>query len=220
MIRFLSYPLSKTVPGYGNPQKRLEIVQTRSMKQNDACDTFSFKMDNHWGTHVDCPAHFCGGGKKVAEFPAEFWRFRNPQMIPVVLKAGALLTAESIKSQIRPTSDLLLFKSGWSKHRGTIRYSRGNPGVHASLALFLRTRYPKVRAIGFDWVSLSSFLRREEGWAAHRAFLTTRAPGKPILIVEDMDLRETTSKLKEVWVAPLRIKGLDSAPCTVIGTER
>ncbi|OGX12167.1 MAG: hypothetical protein A2351_05620 [Omnitrophica bacterium RIFOXYB12_FULL_50_7] len=216
-MRFLSYPINRTIPSYGNPRKQCAIIPTRAMKRGDACDIFSFTMDNHWGTHVDCPAHFCRTGKKVVEFRAEAWRFSNPQVISMTLKEGELLTPDSLKKPINPKTDLLLLKSGWSKFRGTIRYSRKNPGVHASFGQFLRTRYPKVRAIGFDWVSLSSFLHREEGWAAHRVFLDSKAPGKPVLIFEDMDLRAATSKLKEVWALPLRIQGIDSAPCTVIG---
>jgi kynurenine formamidase len=220
MMRFLSYSLGKTVPGYGNPRKRVEILPTRAINRGDVCDISSIKLDNHCGTHVDCPAHFCKGGKKVSAFPPEMWHFKFPQVISVALKDGELLTADSLKMKINPKTDLLLLKSGWAKFRGAVRYSRKNPGVHASFGQFLRTRFPRVRAIGFDWVSLSSFLYREEGWAAHRAFLNPKAPGSPVLILEDMDLRGASSRLKEVWALPLRIEGVDSAPCTVIGVFR
>jgi kynurenine formamidase len=217
MLKFLSYPIKKTVPGYGNPRKKLAILQTRSMRQGDACDIFSFTMDNHWGTHVDCPAHFLKGGKRVADLPPETWRFRFPQIVSVKLEAGELMTPEHLASSIKSRTDLLLLRSGWSKFRGTARYSRKNPGVHASVGRLLRTRYPKIRAIGFDWVSLSSFLHREAGWDAHRAFLDSKLPGSPILILEDMDLRAADSRIREVWALPLRIDGIDSAPCTVVG---
>lgn len=220
MMRFLSYPLTRTVPGYGNPRKKLAIIQTRAIKRGDPCDIFSFTMENHWGTHVDCPAHFCRGGKRVADLSAPTWHFAHPQVFEVRLKQGELLTAEHLKSAIDPKADLLLFRSGWGRCRGTGSYSRENPGVHASLGQFLRRKFPKVRAIGFDWVSLSSFLKREEGWDAHRAFLSSKGTGHPIRIIEDMDLRAANSNLNEVWALPLRIIGIDSAPCTVIGVFR
>ena len=216
-MRFLSYPLKRSVPGYGNPRKKLLISPTRILSQGDACNIFSFTMDNHWGTHVDCPAHFCKGGKRVAAFPPEMWQFKFPQVIPVILRDGDLLTPSGLKTRIKPKTDLLLLKSGWSKLRGTVRYSRRNPGIHASFGQFLRAAHPHVRAIGFDWVSLSSFLHREEGWTAHRVFLDSKSPGAPVLIFEDMDLRTANNRLKEVWALPLRIEGVDSAPCTVIG---
>lgn len=217
MIRFLSYPIGETVPGYGNTAKKPEILQTRAMKNGDACDIYSVKMENHWGTHVDCPAHFLRNGTKVADLPAAAWHFNRPQLLRVSLDHSELLTPDHLRQRIDPRSDLILFRSGWSKYRGSARYSRQNPGVHASLALWLRKRCPNIRAIGFDWVSLSSFRDREHGWEAHREFLGTR---KPILIIEDMDLRFAAGALREVWVAPLRISGIDSAPCTVMGVFR
>jgi len=219
VICFLSYPLSKIVPGYGNPRKKMEIVPTRSLAKGDACNIYSLRLDNHSGTHVDCPAHFCKGGKRVADFPAQSWCFKSPQVIKVKLKPGELLTPRHLKLPIEHNADLLLFQSGWAKCRGRVRYSRQNPGVCASLAKYLRSRFPKVRAIGFDWISLSSFMHREKGWEAHRAFLGSKRPGRPILIIEDMDLRAATPKLKEVWVAPLRIRGMDSAPCTIFASH-
>ena len=37
------------------------------------------------------------------------------------------------------------------------------------------------------------------------------------MLIEHMDLSTDLQNLKEVWVAPLLIEGVDSAPCTVVG---
>jgi hypothetical protein len=58
---------------------------------------------------------------------------------------------------------------------------------------------------------------RELGRQAHRAFLNPESDGYPILIIEDMDLSANLNGLKQVWVAPLLVEGIDSAPYTIIG---
>jgi len=68
--------------------------------------------------------------------------------------------------------------------------------------------------IGFDSISVSSFANRMLGREAHKAFLN---PEKPILLLEDMDLREVNknTNFKEIIVAPMRIAKCDGLPCTI-----
>ena len=53
------------------------------------------------------------------------------------------------------------------------------------------------------------------GREAHKAFLD---PKSPILLLEDMDLREITERsiIQKLTIAPLRIAKCDGLPCTVI----
>ena len=81
----------------------------------------------------------------------------------------------------------------------------------------MREKHPYVRAIGFDFISLSPYQNRNLGREAHRTFLDPEGVNAPILVIEDMDLSADLSRLISVWIFPLRISGVDSAPCTVIG---
>jgi len=117
-------------------------------------------------------------------------------------------------------SDLLLIQSGFGRFRGTEKYSCCNPGFAPETGTWLRKGHPSLRAIGFDFISLSPYQNRDLGRESHRAFLDPRGVNSPILIIEDMDLSGNLSDLLWVWVVPLRIEGLDSAPCTVIGVFR
>ena len=216
-LRFLSHLLKNPLPIYGNRQGRLEIRPIKQKKNGDSCNTYRVGFENHWGTHVDCPAHFFDKGRSVAAYPAESWLFVSPQVIRVCIEDGELLTLAHLNQGIGKETDIILFCSGWSKKRSTKRYSTHNPGVDASFGRHLRAHFPKVRAVGFDWISLSANQRRQEGRQAHRAFLNPRGKGKPIFIVEDMDLSGPLHGLSEIWVAPLRVGGIDSAPCTVMG---
>ena len=217
-LKFLSHPLKSQIPVYGQAQQKMELIQEKSQARGDSCQTYSIKFNNHWGTHVDCPAHFFPDGKNVCDYEAEFWHFEHPQIIELDLGSGELVTFEMIASKISKETDLLLLKSGWSQKRDRLEYSLENPGIDPDCGLALRKKFPSLRMIGFDWISISSYQKREAGRQAHRNFLDPKGEGKPILILEDMDLSDDLAELKQIFVIPLRVEGIDSAPCTVLGS--
>ena len=88
----------------------------------------------------------------------------------------------------------------------------------SDLSSLFRANFPKLRCIGMDLISISSYVNREEGRKAHHAFLNPKN-GKPILLIEDMKL-DVDGPFKKVIVAPLQIDKADGAPCTVIAYSR
>ena len=217
MIKFLSHRILSLMPAYGLTGEKIVIKQVRSIKKNGSCQIFRFAMNNHCGTHVDCPAHFFVDGKKVADYPAEFWLFRKPQVCRLKVSPGQIISKKDLTIKINPKTDLLLLRSGWGRFRGKMAYSLRNPGIDPALGIWLRKKYPLLRAVGIDWISISSYKHRDLGRQAHRKFLDPRGTGHPILIIEDMDLSLKLNGLKNVWLAPLRLEKVDSAPCTVLG---
>ena len=215
-IHYLSYPISKTIPVYGGSASP-ELIHLKVIDNGDSCNTWRFCLENHWGTHVDCPAHFFLKGKHVSDFSCDFWLFKNPQVIQIDAEPGQIIEARDLPEEIPPQTDLLLFKSGWGQFRGQEIYSFQNPGLHPGLGTLLRKKYPDIRCIGMDWVSVSSYQHRELGREAHRAFLNNSTTSQPVMIIEDMDLSKNLNNLFEVLVAPILIETIDSAPCTVIG---
>lgn len=216
MMSYLSHPISESIPVYGG-NANLDLMPVKSIVQGDSCNAWRFCLENHWGTHVDCPAHFFVKGQKVADYPPDSWCFRRPQVVQVEAKPGQIITRDTFSCNLDPQTDLILFQSGWWRLRGNKNYTVRNPGLHPDLALWLRQDFPAIRAIGMDWISVSSFENRGLGRQAHRAFLNPSGEGHPILIIEDMDLSADLNGLKQVWVAPLLVEEIDSAPCTIIG---
>jgi arylformamidase len=214
---YLSYSLKNEVPVYGKTHASLEIKHQHRMLHGDSCDTYWFGMDNHWGTHIDAPAHFCMNGKKVSDYEADFWIFKKPQVVGINIQDHLMIHVQDLYGKISEDTDLLMLNTGYGVFRGTPKYSQFNPGIHSEVAYWLRETYPNLRVIGLDFVSLSSYQNREEGKKAHVAFLSSENVGHPILILEDMDLSSLSGELKEVIISPLRISQLDSAPCTVLG---
>jgi len=216
MYQFLSHIYTRKQPAYGGTAE-VKIDQIKSINAGDTSNVSQFIMQNHWGTHVDGPNHFFENGKKIVDYPPEFWFFAKPQVIEVKLNQGEILAPGNWLNSIRRDTDILLFQSGWCKRRNDKSYTTENPGIHPDVGFYLRKNFPNLRMIGIDWISLSSYLDRELGREAHRAFLDPKGANKPILIIEDMDLSGNFDRLAAVWVVPIRMGQLDSAPCTVIG---
>ncbi len=201
---FLSYALDTSTPTYGNKDS-LEISQNK------------VTMSAHMGTHIDFPNHFFEGAASICDYSADFFIFAKPLVVEIkpkskIIQDELILSLDGIRDD---DYDILLVKTGGCKTRGEDGYALSGYGFAPEIAIFLREKYPKIRVFGFDTISVSSFLDRELGRAAHKAFLN---PDSPILLLEDMDLREIgANELKSIFVSPLRIGGFDGAPCVVIG---
>ncbi|KJR40900.1 cyclase family protein [Candidatus Magnetoovum chiemensis] len=216
--KYLCHPFEQEIPVYGGTAS-VNVKTVRAIAKGDSCNIYHFELDNHWGTHIDCPNHFFTYGKKITDYSPDFWFFKEITVIPVSLAPGQILLLDTWKELIKPQTDLILFYSGWAAfRRNHIDYAMSNPGIHTDVGLYLRKYLPQLKAVGIDWLSVSSYKNRELGRKAHRAFLDPEGENSPILIIEDMLFEPGLEHIKEVMAAPMLIKGVDSAPCTVIGT--
>ncbi len=213
---FLSYPITRDLPVYGKRiQQNLEKI--RSISKGDSANTYRFTIENHWGTHVDGPNHFFENGMKIADYQADHWFFNAPVVIRVELGSSEMLRVGRWMEEIALRNDCVILQSGWTKRRNEKSYTDENPGIHPEVAFALRRDFPKIRAIGIDWISVSPIRDRQTGRETHRAFLDPEGINDPVLIIEDMNLPPECGGLKRLIVLPLIMEGLDSAPCTVIG---
>ena len=211
----LSYHLSSKTPLYGNGVG-IDFTPEKQIQNNDSCNTMNLSFPNHRGTHIDFPRHFNPKGKSLSDYPAEFWEFNEVQMIDLSGKIDdcQIISHEFFDAVKNNKAELLLITTGYGTFRGTDRYTLTPPGLGSNLALFFRKKFPKLRCIGMDLISISSYSNREEGRKAHHAFLNPDE-GEPILLIEDMKL-DTNSFFNKVIVAPLLIDNADGAPCTVL----
>jgi len=213
---FLSHEIKQNMPSYGDNNFKIKFIQMKSLKRGDSCNKFSFRAESHLGTHVDAPAHFFDKGKKVIDYPPGYWHFAKPFLLELSLKENQVVEINDIK-RIPPQADILLIKSSFQRFRGKIKYSFNNPGISPSVAIWLRKKHPKIRALGIDFISVSPYQDRALGRECHRAFLDPKGENEPILILEDLNLAKVNRRLAYVWVSPLRVEFFDSAPCTVMG---
>jgi arylformamidase len=214
---WLSHALSDAMPTYGDGEKPA-FLPLKAMARGDSCNTARWTLPNHSGTHVDAPRHFFPDGPTISDYPAEFWVFRHSWCAAIPQPdGGGLIGQEQLPwCEIPQQTDLLLLKTGFGSQYGAERYWRDNPGLAPELAARLRSECPALRAVGFDFISVSSWRHRDAGREAHRAFLDPAGP--PLLLVEDMNLSglQPGSTFNRVIVAPLRVGHADASPCTVL----
>jgi arylformamidase len=213
---YLSHFLNTSTPAYGG-RETFQSVVVRSMECKDSCNAARWTLPNHIGIHIDCPCHFSLNGKTLSDYTAHFWVFQSVCLLgisPIDLKQQinlATLPVESIPSDV----DLLIIKTGFGKMRQDPKYWNDNPAFSPDLADGLRKHCPNLRLMGFDSISLSSWINRDLGRQAHTAFLDSP---QPILLLEDMDLSqiESNTSFLQVIVRPLLVEHADAAPCTVL----
>lgn len=212
---WLSYVLGPDTPGYAGASG-LEVERKSSIAEGCASNSVRLGLSNHLGTHVDAPLHFIAEGRSVDTYAAGDWIFTRPWVAELAVAPATLVDVAAVDTALIavPTDvDLLLFRTGHGRCRGTDAYWRDGPGLAAELGMHLLARFPRLRAIGLDTISLTSYQHRDEGRRAHREFL-----GAGLRVFEDLALGEIAqgSQPLQVIALPMRFEAADGAPCSIV----
>lgn len=226
---YLSHLISSESPIYGD-YSTIEIQPTNSIKKGDTSNNCNLSLTSHSGTHVDAPYHFDEKGKVLDSYLPEFWTCNHPFVIEQRAEPGEIISIDSLGKELEKIpvkTDLLLIKTGFERYRSYSdacdrnTYIFEGPGIAPEIGIWLRENR-RLKFIGFDFISLTSFQNRELGRIAHRAFLSSTPDGcsdpfsyPPILIIEDMKLSGLSSIPTRVTIAPLLYVNADGAPVTV-----
>lgn len=216
---FLSYILDGQTPTYGN-RSRFEHRKKSNISKGDVANDTAISTTVHIGTHIDMPYHFYEDGQTIEDFDASFWVFNKPLIIEI--EQDNFIINEKLIDKLNNIEDIgydiLIVKTGICNKRKSPEFWQENYGFHGDIYDLLIDKFPTIRIMGFDSISVSSFANRMLGRESHKRFLN---PKKPILLLEDMNLQDAddTIKLKEIIVSPMRIAKCDGLPCTVFGRE-
>lgn len=219
MVSILSYSINTNTQMYGG-LKGFVPKSLSSIKHGDTSNTSRWEFPNHIGTHIDFPYHFYKNGQTIDDFEADIWIINGEkiQMIEVKLPENTLLIEPDFIKTINLNFDaeLLLIKTGFHKYYGEERYWKENPGIGIELTDWINQHFKKLKMLGIDSISISSWQHRDIGRKVHRKLLN---PEKPILIIEDMDLSNVNKKtqFKRIIIAPLMVSHANGCPCTIIG---
>ncbi len=208
---YLSYFINNDTPQYGG-DKAIDIQQRSSISKGDSSNSTLLHLPNHVGTHIDFPKHFGDQGKTINDYDAGFWEFTQPFLLDYQADAEEVIDLAVQLESIPKNTDFLLIRTGFKRFRGQEKYWNNNPGLAPELAERLRIHCPKLKAVGFDFISLSGYQNRMLGREAHREFLNKN----DILIIEDMDLQHLPESIVKVMALPLMIDQVDGCPITVI----
>ena len=202
----------------------MRIEPFESMQKGDRLNTYNVTLFNHFGTHMDGPNHFNGQGRQLYELELSTFIFEKPLLVDIPKGRGELVEPEELMrfDEAIRAADLLLVRSGFSAMRASDNraYSEEGPAISARAAELIVERYQNLKAVGMDWISLSSPLHLEDGIRAHQIMLG-KTGAEPVLIIEDIDLSGLDpDTLETVFALPLFIEGIDSAPVTILAKIR
>lgn len=213
MTIFLSFFINEQTPIYGG-EKAILVEKRSEISKGASSNTKYLKLPNHSGTHIDFPNHFSDEGKIINDYPASFWQFKKVHVISYTAKSDEIIDDKLVQiNDIPSDTEFLIINTEFGRYREEKIYWNNNPGLSPSLASHLKTRCPNLKAIGFDFISLTSYQNRLLGRVAHKSFLIAN----DILLIEDMKLDQINGKvIKSVTALPLLIDEIDGCPITII----
>ncbi|MFD3275470.1 cyclase family protein [Aquirufa echingensis] len=204
---YLSHFIDSATPIYGGASGEINIEQIRSIDKGDTSNNLLLKFPAHIGTHIDFPYHFSNDGKKCNDYPPSFWIFDKIGFLNCTIDL-----VEANLDVLPSDIEILILKTGYGAYRNDEIYWSSQPVIPSRFATIFKNKFSKLRIFGFDLISLTSKLDREEGKLAHINFLINN----DILVLEDMNLENVNKIPKTVIVSPLQINAADGVPCNVI----
>ena len=204
---YLSHFIDTNTPCYGGKKGLISITDATSIKKGDTSNSKCISIGNHIGTHIDFPKHFDDKGKTLSDYKSTFWIFNKIGFIESNIES-----LPNRLNQLESDIEILILKTNFGKNRGNEKYWSSQPIIPSTFAKLLRESFTNLRVFGFDLISLTSKLDRDEGKKAHKSFLLEHN----ILVIEDMNLINLNTCPKKLVVAPLLISDIDGAQCTII----
>jgi arylformamidase len=181
----------------------LEVHERRRMSRGDDANASALTVSVHAGTHVDAPSHFVPDGIGIDAVPLE--RFMGPALVHAV-DTDRFITKAHVDAIALDGVTRVLFKTRNSQLLKRRDYDPNFVAfsVEAAQALVARG----VALVGLDYLSVA---HADEQVAVHRAFLD-----HGVVLLEGVDLAEIAPGRYELSCFPLRLRGLDGAPCRAV----
>ena len=217
----LGHPLASSDPTWDGPP--VFAYRTVATFAKDGYQAGQFTTDEHFGTHLDAPAHFAPGGLTVDRIPAD--RLVRPAVcVDVRAKVAAdedyrvtvadLEAFEQAHGRIAPGT-FVLIETGWdTRWPDAARYMNVRAGVRhfpglsvAAAALLARDR--RVAGIGIDTASID--YGPSTKFEAHQ----TTMPQGVYHVENATGLEALPPSGFTVVVAPIKIRGGTGGPARV-----
>jgi kynurenine formamidase len=218
----LSYAISDKLVPWPGDAKAFE-AKTNATVEKNGYFTRSFWMLEHYGTHMDAPAHFPPGAITVDQIPAQ--KFIAPAVVLDVQKEAERepdyqLTIKQVEAweskhgQIRAGA-IVVLRTGWaSRWPDVVRYRNQDangkmhfPGFSMDAAKLLLQR--KVGGLGCDTLSIDP--GNSPDFPVHRLVL-----GAGVFQLENLaDLRELPETGAFLIAAPIKLEGGSGGPVRV-----
>jgi kynurenine formamidase len=218
----LSYAINDKLVPWPGDEKSFE-AKANATVEKDGYFTRSFWMLEHYGTHLDAPAHFPPGKATVDQIsvkrlfgPAVVFDVRGPgaQDPDFQLRASHIEEWERCNGRISPGS-IALLRTGWASRWPDMRSYRNQdasgkmhfPGFSAEAAELLIEQ--EVSGLGCDTMSVE--YGASEDFSVHR-----RTLGAGLYHLENLaDLSALPETGAFLIVAPIKLEGGSGGPVRV-----
>lgn len=172
----------------------------------DGCESASLRLSAHSGTHIDFPAHFLPGGKRLDEYGPE--RFILPAMVIDAGNAKSVGASVLEGADIRP-GDAVLFKTSNSATGRSLDPEHFQEFVSLSPGAAYRLAAMGVRLAGIDACSIEG--ADNPAYPVHNILLSAG-----VLILEGLNLAEVSPGRYVLACPPLKIAGAEGSPARAL----
>jgi kynurenine formamidase len=218
----LSYAINDKLVPWPGDAKFFEAKINASVEKNGYF-TRSFWMLEHYGTHLDAPAHFSPGKDTVDQIPAKQLfgpavvidvRAESAKNMDYQLTAARVEEWEKLHGRV-PEGAIVLLRTGWASRWPDAKKYRNQdaqgkmhfPGFSAAAAELLIQR--RVSGLGCDTLSVD--YGASDDYSVHHLAL-----GAGLYQLENLaDLSELPESGAILMVAPIKLEGGSGGPVRV-----
>jgi kynurenine formamidase len=221
----LTHAINGDVPTYELSQKSAYQVKTVATLEKEGYFAREISLPEHFGTHIDAPAHFARGGWSVDQIPVE--RLVVPLVVIDVSKKAQSnpdyqVSVEDISNwegahSAIPQGSVVMANTGWdSRWNMPDRYRNADargvmhfPGYSLEAAKFL-VEARRVVGLGIDTLSID--YGPSKNFEVHQYTL-----GHGLYHLENVsNLDRTPAEGATVVVAPMKLEGGSGGPVRVL----
>ncbi len=202
----VSLPLSSNTPRYpGDPE--IKITQLHNLLTGDSSNLSAIQCGAHAGTHVDAPAHFIQGARRVDSLSLDV--LMGEALVVEVPVSNHLIDAALIDQFNLAGTRRVLFKTRNSDFWNETEFRSDFTAIDAGAAQKLVEL--GIELVGVDYLSIEKF--GSEKFETHHILLS-----RGVVIVEGLDLRKVPAGKYELICLPLRLaEGAgDGAPARTV----
>lgn len=206
----VTIPLSSETPVWEG-ERGITIERSAVIGAKSDYNVSRVELGVHSGTHIDAPFHVLSGDFTVDQIPLD----KLVGEVQVVEIPGSTKTINRdvlANANITETFKKIIFKTSnsvfWDENPAKFR--REFVGLDSNGAEYLRAA--GMELVGIDFFSVSAY---EDLLNPHKLLLEAG-----VVLVENLDLREVSAGIYEIFCLPLKLMGTDGAPARVVLISR
>jgi len=210
----LTYPLHP-----GKEQRLLKTTPENTLEKNGS-NSFNVELNNHIGTHIECPSHNLRDGKTIDALPAETYVGEAVVLNLTHRVLDREITARDLEDtdiEVRE-GDIALLMTRYDEcfqpeEMQSTRYLAESPYLTFDATEWLINH--GVKLVGIDFWSIEKYPIGPEGEPKHVLLFKRDIP-----LLHSLTNLRRISKPRVLFVAlPLPIEGLDSMPVRAVAIE-